>query len=207
MGSGNSYSFGSGNSYSSGFRNSYSLGFGNAYSLDSENSYSSLTVYVDDTGIEAAGSDMVVKHTLVGATTYFVNCLEGVGMEFSPTKNCCLASSLMLSKEIIKCLPMLKTHATMRAKSLGGALGTGGNRNATVQKKRLKQFQKLRRTTGARRSHLVLRTGGTAALVYRRRKQHAARAEALSGGCVCAWWLRRSGFDLALCGWESTRES
>ena len=59
------------------------------------------------------------------------------------------------------------------AKSLGGALSNGRFRNAAVLSKRLArfqvrktQFQKLRRAVGIRRQHAVLRSGGTAALVY-----------------------------------------
>ena len=94
-------------------------------------------------------------------------------MEFSPTKNACLASSPKLAQTIGRALRGLQIGVQMRAKSLGGALGAGRRRNAQVQQRRLlafktrkQQFQKLRRMVGARRSHLVLRTGGTAALVY-----------------------------------------
>ena len=59
------------------------------------------------------------------------------------------------------------------AKSLGAALSNGKTRNATVARKRLAafkvrktQFQKLRRSIGARGCATVLRTGGTAALTY-----------------------------------------
>ena len=133
----------------------------------------SLTVYVDGTSIEATGPPLAVKLTVAGATKHFTKCLRRIGMDFSPTKNGCLASSQKLASAIILQLPGLNANMLERAKSLGGALGTGKKRNAKVQKKRLQcfqvrkaHFQKLRRLVGARRSNLVLRTGGTAALVY-----------------------------------------
>jgi hypothetical protein len=132
-----------------------------------------LTVYVDDTSIEAVGPDLAVKRTVVEATKHFTSSLQSIGMEFSPTKNNCLASSPRLAHSIIQSLRGLRAEVVQRAKSLGGALGAGRRRNTQVQQRRLqafkvrkKHFQKLRRSVGARRSQLVLRTGGTAALVY-----------------------------------------
>ena len=131
------------------------------------------TVYVDDTSIEATGQAADVAFAVAGATTRFTRSLRMIGMEFSPTKNACLASSTKLARRVINSVPGICVSAQQRAKSLGGALGAGCRRNTQVQQRRLSafkvrqlQFQKLRRIAGARRSHLVLRTGGAAAMVY-----------------------------------------
>ena len=133
-----------------------------------------LTVYVDDTSIEAEGSALAVRLAVTKTTRHFTDSLRSIGMEFSPTKNACVASSDGLAERIVKALPGLKACSQRRVKSLGGALATGKRRNTQVQQRRLQafrgvrkeRFQKLRRIIGAARSHLVLRTGGTAALVY-----------------------------------------
>ena len=132
-----------------------------------------LTVYVDDTGVESSGPAKLVRDAAVGATKHFTECLEGMGMEFSHTKNSCVASSSQLACDIARSLPNLHMGVSKRAKSLGGALGGGRLRNTQVLQQRLKQFrvrrvrfQHLRRAIGAQRTNTVLRTGGTAALVY-----------------------------------------
>eukprot|EP00973_Karenia_brevis_P055654 7739648-Karenia_brevis.AAC.1 len=96
-----------------------------------------------------------------------------MGMEFSQTKNVCMASPGDLADQIAQDLPHLKIAVTRRAKSLGGALGSGKVRNTQVMQKRLNvfklrknRFQRVRRTIGAQRTNAVIRSGGTAALVY-----------------------------------------
>jgi hypothetical protein len=132
-----------------------------------------LTVYVDDTSIEASGPEVSVKNAVSRATKHFTNSLRRIGMEFSPSKNGCIASSDRLASSVIRAVAGLPVSFQRRAKSLGGALGGGARRNTQVQRSRLRafkvrkeRFQKLRRAVGAARSSLVLRTGGTAALVY-----------------------------------------
>jgi hypothetical protein len=132
-----------------------------------------LKLYVDDASLEAAGPSRMVKREVIGAITHFVKCVEAMGMEFSPTKNCCIASCQDLAEGIARELPGLRMTVAKRVKSLGGALGGGKVRNVCVLKARLLQFKvrkerfrKLRRAVGAKRTGAVLRSGGTSALVY-----------------------------------------
>ena len=132
-----------------------------------------LTVYVDDTGIEPAGPAAAVKRAVVGAARHFGDSIQAMGMEFSHTKNVCLASCPHLARGITAALPSLRIATAVRAKSLGGALSSGRHRNTRVLQQRLQQFRvrkdsfrKLRRAAGSARTGAVLRSGGTAALVY-----------------------------------------
>jgi len=132
-----------------------------------------ITVYVDDTSFEASGSDRVVCEAVVGAVRHFTKAVVRTGGEFSPTKNIVLASRRQLAYTVYSRLSGLSLKVVDNAKSLGGAISSGRCRNAAILAKRLKdfkvrkmQFQKLRRMIGARRNATVLRTGGTAALVY-----------------------------------------
>jgi hypothetical protein len=132
-----------------------------------------VTVFVDDTSFEASGPESRVADTVVGAVRTFTEALIAVGMEFSPTKNAVMASTGELAYRVQGRLNGLKLKVVSNSKSLGGAVSNGRWRNATILKKRLRdfrlrkpQFQKLRRMIGARRTAVVLRTGGTAALVY-----------------------------------------
>ena len=132
-----------------------------------------LTVYVDDTSFEATGAEVSVRCAVSSATKHFTSSLRRIGMEFRPSKNGCLASSDTLAASVIKATSRLRVYVQRRTKSLGCALGGGKRRNTQVQRSRLRafkarkdRFQKLRRAVGAERSGLVLRTGGTAALVY-----------------------------------------
>ena len=133
----------------------------------------SLTLYVDDASLEAAGQAAMVSSAIINATRHFASRIQAMGMEFSPTKNCCIASRPFLARSIARALPDLSMKAEHHVKSLGGGLGGGRRRNASILKERLQQFQKrkapfrrLRRAVGARRAHAVLRTGGTTSLVY-----------------------------------------
>ena len=132
-----------------------------------------LTLYVDDASLEAAGPPAMVKQEVTGAIKHFVDAVEAMGMDFSPTKNCCIASRQDLAADIARASPSLQMRLERRVKSLGSALGAGKVRNATVIKHRLKQFKarivrfrKLRRAVGVKRTGAVLRSGGTSALVY-----------------------------------------
>ena len=94
-------------------------------------------------------------------------------MEFSATKNVCIASTPQLARVIARRLPGLNIRVDRKAKSLGGPISGGKVRNVEVQRKRLADFRmrrpffrKLRRCVGAKRTHNVIRTGGTSALVY-----------------------------------------
>jgi hypothetical protein len=100
-----------------------------------------MSVYVDDTGIEAAGPALAVKRSVIGATKHFTKSLEHIGMEFSHTKNVCLASTGQLAQDIAIEVPHLRVKVETRAKSLGGALGTGKQRNTKVLQQRLQAFK------------------------------------------------------------------
>ena len=85
----------------------------------------------------------------------------------------CVASTPALAAAIVDRCPGLGIRAQRAAKALGGTIGTGKNRSVAPQrqrlvkfKARLTRFQKLRRLVGADAVATVLRTGGTAALVY-----------------------------------------
>ena len=94
-------------------------------------------------------------------------------LEWSRTKNAIMSPKKQTALAIMAELPGLTIKFVERAKSLGGALGAGTRRNVQVQKARLvafkarkHQFQKFRRMAGAKAASRVLRTGGTAAMVY-----------------------------------------
>ena len=132
-----------------------------------------ITVYVDDTSIESYGTMRTVEHSVVGAVRKFTTSMRSIGMEFNSSKSVCIASCSELARSLGRGLPNLGVRMARTAKSLGGALSNGKTRNATVARKRLAafkvrktQFQKLRRSIGARGCATVLRTGGTAALTY-----------------------------------------
>ena len=132
-----------------------------------------ITLYVDDSSFEAVGSKKVVIAAVSKAVQLFANAMCSVGMELSPTKNVCLASSSGIAQAIIAKCPGLDIGATRATKSLGGGIGTGKTRSVGVLAKRLKQFRarrarfrKARRIAGASAVNRVLRTGGTSALVY-----------------------------------------
>jgi len=132
-----------------------------------------ITLYVDDASLEAIGPLEVVKKAVVAAVGIFIQGMRKVGMDFSATKNCCVASTPQLAAQVVGRLPDLGIKIQRVAKSLGGAVTGGKHRNAKVQQARLAafktrkdQFQKLRRSIGATATCAVLRSGGTAALVY-----------------------------------------
>jgi hypothetical protein len=135
--------------------------------------YVTITLYVDDATLEAIGPAPVVRRALVVAARIFTGALHEMGMEFSPTKNVCVASTPALADSIVGSLPGLALKTARAAKALGGAISGGKVRNTAVLRKRLEAFRvrktcfrKLRRAVGARRCHAVLRSGGTSALMY-----------------------------------------
>ena len=90
------------------------------------------TLYVDDASIEAAGPAAMVEREVNGAVGHFVASVQRMGMEFSPTKNCCIASCQDLAGSIARAFPGLGMTFAKRVKSLGGALGDGRVRNNSV---------------------------------------------------------------------------
>ena len=58
-------------------------------------------------------------------------------MDFSPTKNVCLASTPKLAERVAEGLPRLNLAVARMPKSLGSAIGAGAYRNTQIQRKRL----------------------------------------------------------------------
>ena len=132
-----------------------------------------LTVYVDDTTLEAIGSPQHIVAIVCGATQCLADCFRQLRIELSPTKNLCCASRTQISDAVIRRLPGIKLRAASAAKSLGASIMAGSKRDVSIIKKRLSafkqritQFRKVRRTVGAKLSRVLLRTGGLPALVY-----------------------------------------
>ena len=132
-----------------------------------------LTLFVDDSSIEASGTPKIVERAVVEAARVFTSDLQDLDMDFSDTKNMCLASHPSVADRVVARLPGLGIKRVKAAKSLGGALGGGKRRHTKVLQKRLHnfrarkpRFQKLRRMRGAACVNRVLATGGTAAMVY-----------------------------------------
>ena len=135
--------------------------------------YTSIYLYVDDATFDAIGPSPVVEQAVVQAVRIFTEGMQELEMEFSDTKNVCIASSPDLARAIAARLPGLGIKVRRSAKSLGAPVSGGKVRNVEVQRKRLAAFKvrktlfrKLRRWVGASRTHRVIRTGGAAALVY-----------------------------------------
>ena len=122
----------------------------------------------------SGGSAVAAQRNVICATMVFTEAVIGAGMEFSPTKNVCLASKDALARRVVAALPHLAVKVVVRTKSLGSALQAGRRRNARVQprarlsafKVRKDRLRKVRRAVGAKRTSHLLAAGGTAALVY-----------------------------------------
>ena len=135
--------------------------------------YCTITLYVDDSTLEAVGPAPVVRRAVVEAARIFTSAVQAMGMELSSSKNVCVASTPALAQSIADALPGLSIKVARKAKALGGAISGGKVRNTDVLKQRIMAFKvrktcfrKLRRAVGAARCHAVLRTGGTSALMY-----------------------------------------
>ena len=138
----------------------------------------SLTVYVDDTSIEAVGSEAGGTATLVQATRLFTSALQDTGMAFSATKNVVTSSRRRIAQSLAAALPSLAIRVVRGARSLGApVMGTRRrfarttHLRAAAFRVRRRHFQKLRRTVGSRR---VLpgsphRRGGLDCLWHRQR--------------------------------------
>ena len=66
-----------------------------------------ITVYVDDTSLESAGSSRTVVDTVVGAVKHFTTALFNIGMDVSPTKNVIMASHTDIATRILSQFPGL----------------------------------------------------------------------------------------------------
>lgn len=109
---------------------------------------------------------------LEGFTNMVCLRIKEDGMEISPSKCSCSASTPKLGKAIEEALaPGLKIPYSARNKSLGIGLGSGVVRNMRVVNKRLKNFRKrLQRYKQLRKCGVdtarIVRTGGCKALTY-----------------------------------------
>ena len=136
------------------------------------NPVADLTVYVDDTGIEARGSTRHILRVLPAAVKMVAVGIVQLRMELSGTKCVACGSSTGLAQEVAAaCRPVGALQVVKLACSLGVGLA-GGRRPAThVLRKRLAAFKKrLPRFAAIRRLAVstakLLRTGGAAGLTY-----------------------------------------
>ena len=129
------------------------------------------TLYVDDLSVEAVGGDRLVVTQVAAFTLTFCRKVEADHMTVSRTKSTCTASTPTLGARLANALKEFGIKYQGRVTSLGGALGAGRRRNATVINKRLKAFK----ARGPRFRKLavagvctkrLMRTGGGAALTY-----------------------------------------
>ena len=132
-----------------------------------------LTVFVDDTSIEGAGTRAQVRSLVIGATLDFVERARALELVFSRTKSLVVASDGRLADQIALAMPEVALVKKMAVKSLGGDIGTGRRRTTRVLQTRLKAFRRrrqcfrrVRRAIGFSGTATVLRTGGTAAMTY-----------------------------------------
>ena len=63
-----------------------------------------LTVYVDDSTIECAGTQRTIVEAVIGATVLVCSGLEERGITFSQTKNVVIASRKVIGKEVQEAL-------------------------------------------------------------------------------------------------------
>ena len=96
--------------------------------------YSSVdpTLYVDDASAEVAGPDEWVEKQLVGSMRMICQGITDAGMETSPTKSVCTASSPSLTAKIAAKLADFGILPVIRTKSLGFGMAAGVRRNAMV---------------------------------------------------------------------------
>ena len=66
-----------------------------------------LTVFVDDTSIEATGSRAQVRANLIGAALEFARLADSLELQFSKTKSVLLASRGDLADQVARALPEL----------------------------------------------------------------------------------------------------
>lgn len=91
-----------------------------------------VTVYVDDTSLEGVGPPMKVLRFVAEAIRFLTDDFIFMELEFSPTKNVCVASRSSLAEAAVRRLPKLHLKAAMHAKGLGAAISAGKKRNASV---------------------------------------------------------------------------
>ena len=131
-----------------------------------------LSVYVDDTGIEAKGTEKHIMRVLPAATKVVAEGLGELRMELGAEKCVALGSSAALAERIVEvCSGFVQLSAVKRACSLGVGLA-GGRRTASHSSwSRLRMFHaRLPRFDAIRRLAVntarLLRSGATAGFTY-----------------------------------------
>ena len=131
-----------------------------------------LTVYVDDAGAEARGTEKHVLHALPAATQTIADGLRALRMELSSTKCAALASSVSLAARVAEaCRPTVQLRAVRKTCSLGVGLAGGRAPASHALRQRLRKFRdRLMRFAAARRLAVntarLLRSGATAGFTY-----------------------------------------
>ena len=95
-----------------------------------------MTIYVDDTAIEAAGTLATVCRDLAQATVAVCEAFQQLRLDLSPTKNKILASTESVAKKLVSKLSLFGFTVANTAKSLGVGMGAGVRRNMRVLKDR-----------------------------------------------------------------------
>ncbi len=131
-----------------------------------------LTAYVDDIGIEAAGTDATAARVIVGAGAMLCNGLVALRLRLSTSGKCvCTSTSAVAGRRIADGLKEFGVEFVRQTKNLGVGTAAGARRCAHVQRGRLAKFLgKLGRIVAlfvARSSPTkFLTTGGMSALTY-----------------------------------------
>ena len=130
-----------------------------------------ITVYVDDSTLECAGTQRTVVEAVVSATAGACIGLEGVGMAISPTKNIVLASRKNIGKAAQEGLGRWGVRWCKVGKMLGVGAAAGVRRTTTGLAERAAAFARRGGLfVGLRRMRVdvarVLRTGGLAAAQF-----------------------------------------
>ena len=131
----------------------------------------SMTIFVDDTAIEATGTPTTVSRDLAQVTAATCEAFQQLRLDLSPTRNKILAFVESVATNVVSKLSLFGFTAAKTAKSLGVGMGAGVRRNMQVLKARLGKFTaktKRIRTlmkAGADAARLV-RTGGISSFMY-----------------------------------------
>ena len=124
-----------------------------------------ITVYVDDTTIECAGTQKTVLETVTAATEMVCSGMVHNGMKLSTTKNVVLSSRKRLGEAIQRKLGRWHVKRSVRGKMLGVGVSGGVRRTTEGMAERAAAFARRRDFfTGLRKMGVdvakVLRTGG-----------------------------------------------
>ncbi len=130
-----------------------------------------IQAYVDDITMDIMRTARLAASIMAKAGRALCEGLRALGLELSPTKCKCTASSARIGAHVSAALRQYGVQYCARVKSLGVGLGAGRRRNTSVLKKRFGAFlprvKRFRRVRAARvAAAKLLHTGGTAAIDY-----------------------------------------